>query len=194
MLWYEMSNGSKTLWSSSYISSNYMDLPGCLSSVFDIMFFRIDYTLAVCNDKLRPFAGRKKQARNWYGIHVDSVGDRFLTFRLQVPPVAREDSWGASVPWEWMAWPLTWRKGQKSRQGWSPAARAIAPALGCTAATGASVWRSTTATHATALPRRTTGPSAPKVGDLKQAQQVSSCYHSPQKSHLSFHIVVDVLQ
>ena len=80
MLWYEMSNGSKTLWSSSYISSNYMDLPGCLSSVFDIMFFRIDYTLAVCNDKLRPFAGRKKQARNWYGIHVDSVGDRFITF------------------------------------------------------------------------------------------------------------------
>lgn len=84
----------------------------------------------------------------------------------QVQPVVREASWDASVRWEWTGWPLTLRRGRRSHRGWSPAAQATVPASGCTAATEASVWKSTTATRATAPPRRMTDPSAPKVRHL----------------------------
>lgn len=62
-----------------------------------------------------------------------------------------------------MASHSTWKSGLRSRPGLNLGVKATVPALGCTAGTEGSVWRSTTAICATAAPPRMTAPSAPEV-------------------------------
>ena len=85
------------------------------------------------------------------------------TSRPQVLQGVSGGFWDVSELSGWTASLWTWKKGQRSRPGSNQDAKATAPALGCTAVTEGSVWRSTTDTCVTAATPPTTARSAPEV-------------------------------